>query len=826
MNFDLGGAISGAIIGASRGGFWGGVAGFFIGGLASGDAKRSARNKARSAFNDAQRDRDQMVQSATAPHKIVYGRARVSGPIAYAQSTGTKGEFMHLVVLLAGHECDAVETVYFNDTPLTLDGSGNCTDAAFNRVTPADWVEVIAASGGATAVATLSHTPVLGVLVAVVPIVGGDGTSPVAFSLAGNVVTITTTGIAAGTDITVSYTYAAASTPLVQIKSYLGTTTQTADTGLISASGGKWTSAHRLRGLCYLYVRLEYDQDVFGATGLPDVSAVVRGRKVWDPRTSTTAWRDNSALCAADYLRTYMGAASTEVVDSELTAEADACDEAVTIATGVTEARYTCNGVLTTEASPRDNLDAIVESMAGTVAWAQGRYAIRAGRHLVAEFTLTEDMLADGPITIQPDAARTELFNRVVAKYVEPAKGYVSTEAPPVTNATYLADDGGIDLLSDPTLDMVTGVMRAQRLAKIMLERNRQGMRVQINCNLRAYDVAPGNTVALTISRYGWSAKLFTVEERAHDFATQTVRLTLRETASAVWDWAFGAATTVDLTPNTSLRNAFAKPQALAGLAAVSGTTYLQRLGDGTIQCRAQVSWTQSADMQVVRGGRIDVRFTRADGVTWVQSAAMPGDATSTLIGPLEESSVTLIAVRAVSYLGQAGPWAYVSPLPVGKSQPPGDVVNLAASVQAGSVVFTWDRPADIDYAQTELRLGTVWATGTTLYAGAGTSFAWAWPGAGAYTVLAKHRDTSGNESAAAAVMPVTVNANGTITRGTTRWVTASGATATWSYTGGTAYWLMPAQTYLVNTPNIADEAATTVLSSFEAGPGVVNSFV
>lgn len=821
MNFDLGSAISAAATAffVTGGNPLTTAVAFVAGGTAGGDAKRSARNKARSAFNDAQQDRIQMIQSATAPMKIVYGRARVSGPIAYAQSTGTKGEFMHLVVCLAGHECDAVETVYFNDTAVTLDGSGNVTDTAFSVQKVADYVQAATVAAGATTVVTLTQTPVTKLLTVVRTVGTGDEAQNFIqpATLAGNVVTIDNTGATTGESLSISYQYQTSQTILAKVKAYLGTTTQTADTDLIAASGGKWTSAHRLRGICYLYARLEYEQDVWGSVGLPEISAVVRGRKVWDPRTSTTVWRENSALCVADYLRTYLGATAGEVPDAELITEANVCDELVTTATGVTEARYTCNGVLSEEALPRDNLEAIVQTMAGDVAWAQGRFLVQAGRHLAAEFTLNEDWLADGAITLRPEAARTELINRVVPSYVEPAKAYTTIEAPPVTNATYVAADGGLDLPTTLQLDLVTGAMRAQRLAKIELERNRQGLEVELPCNLRAYDVAPGRVVAVTLARYGWTAKLFTVRSRAYDLVTQTLRLTLRETASAVWDWNFGVATTVDLTPNTSLPNAWAKPAALAAMTVTSGTPWLQKLGDGTVQCRAAITWTQAAEMAVVRGGRVEVRWRRADSVTWQQGAPLAGDATTALIGPLEEGRVIVVGIRAVSMFDQAGPWAYVSHLPVGKSQPPSSVADFSSTVLVGALRLSWTRPTDLDYAETELRLGSSWATAALLHVGTSGRFDWPWPAAGTYTVLAKHRDSSGNESAAAAVMPVKVNSNGTIERGVTAWLTASGAASTWSYTGGTAYWTLPGEVYLVGNPNIGTSAVDTLQMSPQA---------
>jgi hypothetical protein len=79
----------------------------------------------------------------------------------------------------------------------------------------------------------------------------------------------------------------------VRIKQYYGTTAQTADANLISETSaltdGRWTSAHRLQGIAYLYVRFKYNADAF-PNGIPAVSATIRGKKVFDPLSSTTAW--------------------------------------------------------------------------------------------------------------------------------------------------------------------------------------------------------------------------------------------------------------------------------------------------------------------------------------------------------------------------------------------------------------------------------------------------------------------------------------------------------------------------------------------------------
>ena len=85
---------------------------------------------------------------------------------------------------------------------------------------------------------------------------------------------------------------------LVSYQTFTGTNSQTASSLLSQTS--KWGSSHTLNGIAYLAIRLQWDQDAF--SGIPDITAVVKGRKVYDPRTNTTAWSDNPALCIRDYL--------------------------------------------------------------------------------------------------------------------------------------------------------------------------------------------------------------------------------------------------------------------------------------------------------------------------------------------------------------------------------------------------------------------------------------------------------------------------------------------------------------------------------------------
>lgn len=84
---------------------------------------------------EVSQDRSVVVRSTTEPHRIIYGRAIVSGLLAYFETTGSNKEYAHLIVVLASHEVDAIGRVWFDDTEVgTLDGSGNVTSGRYNGV--------------------------------------------------------------------------------------------------------------------------------------------------------------------------------------------------------------------------------------------------------------------------------------------------------------------------------------------------------------------------------------------------------------------------------------------------------------------------------------------------------------------------------------------------------------------------------------------------------------------------------------------------------------------------------------------------------------------
>ena len=196
----------------------------------------------------------------------------------------------------------------------------------------------------------------------------------------------------------------------VRINTHLGTDDQTADSDLVDEVT-EWTEDHRLQGISYIYVRFQYDQDAF-PNGVPELTVVIKGKKVYDPRTDTTAWSDNPALCIRDYLTNTRYGLKEEAanIDDELfITAANVCDY-YNYPTLTGDQRYAANGSFTTAASPYDLLNNILSSMGGLLWYAQGKWRVKPAYYTAPVALFTEDDLRSS-ISVSTRHSRRDNFN-------------------------------------------------------------------------------------------------------------------------------------------------------------------------------------------------------------------------------------------------------------------------------------------------------------------------------------------------------------------------------------------------------------------------------
>jgi hypothetical protein len=644
--------------------------------------------------------RQDSIRQANAPRRTVYGEQLVGGTLMYAESFGSANQFLSLVAAFASHEIEAFDEFWFGDQLLTL--SGNDVQGAY--LNP----------------------------------FGGT---------------------------------------LAKIFSYMGTDAQTADATLVAESNGLWTAQHRLAGIAYTHTRLAYLQSAFADFRIEGLRVRMRGKKLYDPRTTATTYSANPALAVRDFLVNRIGVASADIDDTAVQAAANICDEQValvevsdtftadesnntlTLANGLaglergcivhvsssaalptglsaatnyywipagekigkvasslanalagtpvtfsdagsgtltvtlkSELRYTCHATIDDATAPVDAIQALLSSMAGVLTYSGGVWRIYAGAAQAATITLTEDDLR-GPVTVNPRRSRASLFNAVKGVYTDPDKAWQATTCPAVLNSTYQTNDGGTRIWKNLDLPFTVTSARAQRLAKIELERNRQQISVNYPCNLSALRLKVWDTVNITNSRFGWSAKKFRITglRISEDGG---VDLSLSEEADAMWDWS-QEETTVDPAPDTNLPD----PNTVNPVPLISFAEELRVTASGGVVTVVIATLTESP------GGmadRYEVQFIGPSDTDWRSAGSGPG--TVFELSPLVDGDTYQIRARALNALGIASAWRTQSYTPAGQTTPPDDVTNFAVNIVLTTAHLTWDAVANVDLSHYRIR--------------------------------------------------------------------------------------------------------------------------
>ena len=695
MPVAVGAAIAGAAVSSSVAAAVGGgiifgtlttgmLVGAVAGGIASVAVSAAFADKPDAApqFEQELRDNLVTVRQPITHWQYIYGRTRVGGALTFAHESADGN--LHLIITYAGHVCQEIEAIHFNDEVVPLDGSGNATGryAGFVRILKS---------------------------------LGDEAGQPFA--------------------------------------------------ALVAESEGKWTADHRQSGRTKIYVRLTPNADLF-PTGIPNVTAVVKGKKHFDPRSATTVYTANASLCIAGFLSdaVWLGCTyATEIDETQLIAAANIDDEDVALAGGGTEDRYTLNGAFSVNTDSRSVLERLLTANAGRVHYIGGVFRVLPAAYNAPTLTFTEDHLRGVP-RVEPRLSASDAFNAVKGVYVSEDNLWQPSDFPAVTNATYLAEDEGERSWRELDLPFTKSAATAQRIAKIELERARQQISVVWPGKLTCYRAQPGDVVQITFAMLGWSAKAFevvggglTLEADAEGQPILGSDLVLRETASSVFDWNSGEETTVDPAPDTNLPDPFAV--GVPGTPVVIEVLY-ETTGSAGVKSRATVSWVSSADLQVAF---YELEYKLAAASSYLRISPISG--LSQELNDLAPGSYQF-RVRAVNAIGVHSAYSGVTAKEIlGLTAAPANVAGFFVTVHEGRARCHCAKTSDLDVAIG----GRLWIRWSPLAAGA----AWndgslikpeGYPGDSIVvegplypgTYMAKFQDSTGNFSAAEASFVVT----------------------------------------------------------------------
>lgn len=350
---------------------------------------------------------------------------------------------------------------------------------------------------------------------------------------------------------------------------FTGTSSQAASSIMLVAFPSPfWTSTMQLKGIAYVVVRMERDDNAFPNGAPQSVNVLVDGALLYDPRldstnggsgshryTDATTWAfsHNPALIArwlitggsvtndvaTPFVQYGLRDLNSRLDDSYTVAAANHCEEILTGGNSTPDgdqARYTCDIEVSTGETRRDILGAILATCAGRAVYSHGKWQISAGVYDSPLYSFTEADLY-GDIEIQDTTPHSERYNAVAAVFRDQQQDYIETTTPFRVDSSYDTQDGGERIPKEIDLRGIRDRYRAQRLCEIEKRKSRQMRTIKLRGALNLMKVAPGDTFNMSYTRYGWSNRVFRCIDKSFDF-TQSVGevvITARAEASGVY---------------------------------------------------------------------------------------------------------------------------------------------------------------------------------------------------------------------------------------------------------------------------------------------------
>ena len=655
--------------------------------------------------------------------RIVYGKTRLGGPILYVRTSGDKNETLHMVIGIAGHSCWPsgydLQTIFVDDDPFTVTWNGTVGEINYKGSTTAITLQKTFPASLLAGLDASSYT-FSGLQAVVVKLIYDQDKFPnglpnLTFEVYGKELEDPRTS-----------TTAYSSNAALAIRDYL-----------LNTDYGMGVTANEIDEQSFEDAADVCDEQVNTKT-YPVASTLVNVRNKLQLNNTDLAGLMGTIVITGTLTGTATGlSAGTYYIrnprslykgsgfvlqtgpnpfsfECDISATEDGALIALTegTTTGLTievvtssESRYTLNGAFQTSEQPQEILSKMLTTCGGKLTYQGGRWVIKVAKYYAPTITLTEADVV-GEISVQASQSRRDIFNAVKGLYSEPAESYQPYSFPSVTNATYEAEDGE-RIWKDVQFPFTTSSATCQRLSRIELEKARQQIAVNVSCNIRnAFALAPGDTVNLTFERYGWSSKVFEVLTWEFSFAdgdnglTPIVNLTLRETASGIYDWSLDE-TQIDLAPNTNLPNPFVvNPPGLAisDTLIVNAEQVVTKLvvevtGENTFQDFYEVQPKLSTDTQYINLGE-------ATGNIFELVGARDG-----LVYNVRARSYNAIGVRSAFVEG--------SHQVVGKTAPPQNVTGFGVNVVGTEAHLSWVPVTDLDLSHYRIRHSSL-TTGAT----------------------------------------------------------------------------------------------------------------
>ena len=326
-----------------------------------------------------------------------------------------------------------------------------------------------------------------------------------------------------------------------------------------------WTDNHNLNGLAWAYFRFEQDKDQTIWNGEPKITARIRGRKLFDPRTNSTAYSDNPALCLRDYLTNPIygkNIPESRIDDAAFINAANNCDTIIdSVERTITESFYdenekkyvteptrteivnitkhTCNVTIDTGVTVFENVKILLNTFRGLLPpkFILGPIIEEAGS---PTFTFDDDNITSDVVIKSPDL--NQRYNRVTVKFPnELSPTYDDDEAfwPAASDPvyqTFLNEDNGKILEKTFDFNGINNMAEAQQMAEFLCKKSRFQLSLSIDALPVSNQVEVGDIVGLTNLDNGYTNKPFRVKSKIA-LSNNEFRFELLEHENNIYPW-------------------------------------------------------------------------------------------------------------------------------------------------------------------------------------------------------------------------------------------------------------------------------------------------
>ena len=587
------------------------------------------------------------VREPVTTRRIIYGRQKVSGPIAMisqrfisnnvgdhhppdAVGHSVLSDHVAMVIMLCTHEIDEIEQMWFDDEPVWFIGSGGMLNTKYKNTFSFFY------NPGTNSQPALQLP---------IPKESGQNIAPDNPFIDPNSI-----DTAPGTP-----------TP---IPGTLGGSTRRWRVSF------EWDNTRKLSGIAHAGVVLSYDRDVY-KNGVPNISFFVKGRKIWDPRISTWSSYEtnvkqhlnNPALCLLDYLLDPRWGRAVSIDDIDIPSFVDAAHYCDTV-------NWQLHGAIDLDRAPEDIISKMLSTFNGSLSAVGGIITVRVPVWTDPVLTITESDIVS-PVQIQTAIPFEDRFNFVRGEFYE--AGQFAREYK-VNNAEALQADGEeLEIVFDQPF--INSRSQAENVAGQMLKLSRGRYTVSFAANLKAMKVRPGDLIRLDLERYGFNNLSEEIRFLVTDFklvdsgGSPAVELSLRSVTqnSFTLDATGVEIQTSDLLPvNYEL-------EAPSNLIVSSGNATYVLTNDGTVVPKMNISWVP-LENRTVSGYQIDV-FLSGD---LIFSEVAPADRNVRIVPGIEGRTYT-VRVAAIGLGNTRGEFAETSHTVVGKTNPPTNPGSIAA---------------------------------------------------------------------------------------------------------------------------------------------------